>query len=118
MEERTGNPSNLACGDFSSHAASAGGKPAYGKCFCRPLSDRVFGSGPGSQLSAYFSYLDALQGNVPWAALDLETFVPGDEARGRKSKKNEPRKGTALDLQVARIRLVSLTVQGTRNRGH
>jgi DNA polymerase I-like protein with 3'-5' exonuclease and polymerase domains len=56
------------------------------------------------------SYLDALPGNLPWVALDLETFVPGDEARGRKPKKNEPRKGTALDWQVARIRLVSVTV--------
>jgi DNA polymerase I-like protein with 3'-5' exonuclease and polymerase domains len=36
--------------------------------------------------------------------------VPGDEARLVKPKKNEPRKGTALDWQTARIRLISLTI--------
>jgi DNA polymerase I-like protein with 3'-5' exonuclease and polymerase domains len=56
-----------------------------------------------------FSYLDALPGNLSRVALDIETFVPGDEARRKKPLKNEPRKGTALDWQAAYIRLISLT---------
>jgi DNA polymerase I-like protein with 3'-5' exonuclease and polymerase domains len=56
------------------------------------------------------AYLDALPSNLTRVALDIETFLPGDEARGRCPKKNEPRTGTALDWQVARIRLISLTI--------
>ena len=57
-----------------------------------------------------FSYLNALPTDLAQIALDIETFVPGEEARTRKPKKSDPRKGSALDWQSARIRLISLTV--------
>ena len=60
--------------------------------------------------SAVLDLIERLPDDLPRIALDIETFVPGEDARNHTPKKNEDRQGSALDWQAARIRLISLTV--------
>ena len=59
--------------------------------------------------SAVLGFIEELPDDLAEVALDIETFVPG-RVGSRPSSKATPKKGSALDWQVARIRLISLTV--------
>jgi DNA polymerase I-like protein with 3'-5' exonuclease and polymerase domains len=90
-------------------------QPTKSPCEGFSGASSVVVSGSGSEIKPLVSlfeilgFIEGLPDNLTKIALDIETFVPGEEARDRKSRKKEGRKGSALDWQVARIRLVSLT---------
>jgi putative DNA primase/helicase len=63
-----------------------------------------------SDATALTEFTQALPSDLSQIGLDIETFVPGKEARAGGPKKSESRLGTSLDWQVARIRLLSLSI--------
>jgi 3'-5' exonuclease len=58
------------------------------------------------------SYLDVLLVTALLIGLDIETYVPGCTTKPHRLAKGETRKGTPLEWQAARIRLISLSVPG------
>jgi DNA polymerase-1 len=104
--EGTGKKRNPSCLDYSAATTYENVDELKG----------VFGGTPACTVFSDPSALDLFIRNLPSdlsrVGLDIETYVPGKEARGRKPKKDESRLGTALDWQVARIRLLSLAVPG------